>query len=106
MCDALLIVAPLPFSAYTPAMIGADALVPPTTRKPPYPYVSFTETPVAGSATADTSEIMRLAQFVSCCHAGLAMIAEHPLPAPDQTVSCQPRALPSVVSVVPPTAVT
>src|SRR6266568_2492526 len=39
-------------------MIGADALVPPKTSQPLDPWyrvVSYTETPVCGSATADTS---------------------------------------------------
>ena len=67
---------------------------------------SNTATPVSGSATADTSASLRLAQPVSCCHAGLAMKAEQPLPAPDQAVSLKPRAPKEYRRDVPPTAVT
>src|SRR4051794_41313119 len=107
-------------------MIGDDALVPPTCTQPSAPdanprasrksqnpllpqllYVSYTATPVFGSATADTSATVRAAQDASCCHAGLAVSrAEQPEPAPDQAVSVQPRALVAVLSEVPPTAVT
>src|SRR5690348_14008469 len=95
-------VAVLAASAYTPAMIGAATLVPPKMYHP----LSYTATPVAGSATAATSAIERRLHPASCCHAGLAIYALQPLPAPLHAVSDQPRALPSRRSVVPPTAVT
>src|SRR5947209_4109376 len=44
----------------TAAMIGDETLVPPTLNQPGWPLngvVSYTATPVAGSATADTSAI-------------------------------------------------
>ena len=63
--------------------------------------------PLAGSASAETSATVRFAQPASCCHAGFGSSVEHPLPAPDQVFSVQPRAvLAALVSVVPPTAVT
>jgi hypothetical protein len=73
--------------------------------------VSYTVTPVAGSATAATSAIVRFEQPVSCCHAGLATNAEHPLPAAsldvvNQAYSFQPRVVAARVRFVPPTAVT
>src|SRR4029077_11641421 len=52
----------LPASANTAAMIGAAALVPPKVSQPLVPSksrLSYTATPVAGSATADTSAIAR-----------------------------------------------
>src|SRR3954452_7318947 len=89
-------------------MSGAATLVPPNTNQfapPVLPKLSYTATPVAGSATAATSLIVRRAQAGSCCHEGLAMYAEQPLPAPLHTVSV--RRVPSAlrVSDVPPTAV-
>src|SRR5947209_17395116 len=94
----------LPARAIIPAMIGEEALVPPTTiQSPPW----YTATPVAGSATAEMSEAVRIPQCVSCCHDGLAIQPEHPDPAPCQALSVQPRA--AVVDffrVVPPTAMT
>src|SRR5256885_3696147 len=115
----------LPASANTLAMIGEDALVPPTCAQPSRPwarpseismsqselvpqllYVSYTPTPVFGSATAETSATVRRAQPESCCQAGFVSFDEHPEPAPDQAVSVQPRELLAFFSDVPPTAVT
>src|SRR5262249_5307633 len=79
---------------YTAAMIGADALVPPTSSQvPPVPKVSYTATPVLGSATAETSLLARRAHWVAtpACQDGLASTAEQPEPVPLQTVSAQPR---------------
>src|ERR1700728_4953686 len=63
------------------------------------------------AATADRSATVRPGQCGSCCQAGLATYAEHPLaPAPMpgwfHTRSLQPRGLPDRASWVPPTAVT
>ena len=94
------------------AMIGDEALVPPKTCQPPIgALLSNTDTPVAGSATADTSPIMRFLQMVSCCHAGLATVTEQPLFVPSvalvfHTDSVKPRAFDARFSAVPPTAVT
>src|SRR3954468_4182959 len=71
-------------------MIGADALVPPTVTHAP---VKRTFTPVSGSATAETSPTVRLAQPASVCHVGLGSKALQPLPAPDHAHSVQPRAV-------------
>ena len=49
---------------------------------------------------------VRLAQMLSLCHAGFATNALQPPPLADQSVSDQPRALPSRASDVPPTAMT
>ena len=68
--------------------------------------MSYTATPVLGSATAATSATVRRAQPVSCCQVGLGSYDEQPLPAPLQTVSVQPRAFVAFFSDVPPTAVT
>ena len=98
------------------AMIGAAALVPPTVPQPlkhlPPSALrleqleSYTDTPVFGSATAETSATVRLAHPLSVCQGGLASYFEQPLPAPFHTVSFHPRGLLSRLSVVPPTAVT
>ncbi|MFJ9712786.1 hypothetical protein [Streptomyces sp. NPDC101234] len=61
---------------------------------------------MSGSATADTSAIVRPGQSVSCCQAGLSTQAGQPLPDPAQADSCQPRSLSARVSEVPPTAMT
>src|SRR5205823_8850684 len=89
-------------------MIGAATLVPPNTSHPPgcRRYVSYTATPVFGSATAATSVTVRREQPASVCQLGFEMYALQPLPAPLQTVSLKPRALASRLRVVPPTAVT
>src|SRR5450759_1620017 len=92
-------------------MIGAEALVPPKTihpDEPLYAVESYTATPVFGSATAETSAIARLAQPVLAEEAAARAVlySEHPEPAPDQTVSVQPRVLPALLRLVPPTAVT
>src|SRR6202012_3097123 len=51
----------LPARAYIAASIGEEALVPPTSFHPPLPLeVSYTATPVAGSASAATSLSVRL----------------------------------------------
>src|SRR5947209_916647 len=91
------------------ATIGDDALVPPTIcqcRNLGVRNVSYTSTPVLGSATAATSAMARLEHDASVCQAGLAMKALHPLPEPLQAVSVQPRAAAERLSVVPPTAIT
>ena len=93
-------------------MIGDDTLVPPNTVQPPEPYWSYTATPVAGSASAETSATVRCVQPVSVWNDGFVSYFEQPLPAPslaevDHTVSVQPRALlVDLVSDVPPTEVT
>src|SRR5487761_1719483 len=87
-------------------MTGVATLVPPTTTQPPAP-LSYSATPVFGSATADTSVVIRFAQPGSCCQAGLGSYSEQPDPPPVQAVSAQPRVvLESRVSEVPPTEVT
>src|SRR5262245_38586239 len=101
----------LPARAYTPAMIGDEALVPPTTNQPDWFWngvESKTATPVLGSATAETSATARRRQPVLAFAWPeiWAWKREQPLPAPLHTVSLQPRLLEAVVSVVPPTAVT
>src|SRR5579872_1127279 len=97
-------------------MIGEATLVPPiSTHCPPYTIA----TPVLGSASAATSATVRAGQPLSSCHDGFGMYWLQPLPAPDgcgplqvpvpQTVSDHDRprfGFPSLVSVVPPTAVT
>src|SRR5437899_5436901 len=93
----------LPARATIAAMIGDDTLVPPTTVHPPCTY---TATPVAGSATAEMSDAVRIGQCVSFCQAGLAMYPEQPDPVPFHAVSAQPRALPALRRLVPPTAMT
>src|SRR5690242_174748 len=91
-----------------PAISGEDRLVPPTTSQPRPPLVSVTRTasPVLGSATADTSEVVRVAHPGSLCQAGLATYWPHALPAPAQADSVHPRALSSATRLVPPTATT
>src|SRR6185312_11196303 len=92
------------------ATIGDAADVPPYTAQPPW----YTATPVFGSATAETSATVRLAQPESFCHDGFASYAEQPEPAPPfellvepHTASTQPRDDDDdLVSDVPPTAVT
>src|SRR5262249_16665638 len=65
-----------------------------------------TATPVLGSATAETSATVRLAQPASFCHVGFAYTVLHPLPAPLHAVSVKPRVLLARTRLVPPTAVT
>src|SRR5215467_7757495 len=91
-----------------PATNGLDALVPPTTTKPPSLRLN-TATPVLGSATADRSEAARRVQALvgttPTWNDGSARTRLHVLPAPDHAVSVQPRA--AVVDRtrwVPPTA--
>src|SRR5882724_13634636 len=89
-------------------MIGAAALVPPNTSQPPRPNVSYTETPVAGSATADTSAMARLVQWVSggpICQPGCGSKEEHPEPAPAHACSVKRVVVPRNRE-VPPTATT
>src|SRR5690242_10188613 len=94
----------LPAKAIIAAISGDEALVPPTTAQPPCTY---TATPVAGSATAEMSEAVRMPQCASFCHAGFATYAEQPEPAPDQADSRQPRTVPAAfLRLVPPTAMT
>src|SRR5207253_2409191 len=85
------------------ATIGEETLVPPTWIQTP---ANSTATPVFGSASAETSETVRIEHPVSVCHAGFGSNALQPLPAPSQTVSLQPRLFAAGVSEVPPTAVT
>ena len=90
-------------------MIGEAALVPPNWYQPP---LDLTRTPVAGSATADTSACMRFEQPESVCQDGLGSYGEQPLPAPPWLVtlphalSLQPLVLESLTRLVPPTATT
>src|SRR5262245_7636688 len=87
--------------------MGEEALVPPYTVQPLAPKVWNTATPVAGSATADTSASARREQLVvTVCQLALASKLEQPEPAPFHAVSVQPRLLLAVRSEVPPTAVT
>src|SRR5215475_6098542 len=107
----------LPPSAYMAAIIGDEALVPPTSIQPPAPLeVSKTATPVAGSASAETSLSMRLLQpagrLSAACHDGFASTVEQPEPVPSEpwlvfhTFSVQPREFEAVVRLVPPTDTT
>ena len=96
----------VPARAYVLAMIGAPTLVPPKTCQPGAENVSYTAAPVCGSATADTSATVRLAQPASVCTVGLPSNAEQPLPAPLHAVSDQPRVFCACSSEVPPTDVT
>ena len=68
---------------------------------------SYTETPVFGSATAETSATASPEHWVTeVCQDGLAFRVEQPLPAPLQAVSDQPRVLLALVRLVPPTPIT
>src|SRR5262245_4658855 len=100
---------PLPARPITPATNGALALVPPMIIQPATPRkgtVSYTATPVFGSATADSSAVLRIGHCRSRCHAGLATNAEQPLPAPLHASSVQPRDPgPWCSRLVPPTAI-
>src|SRR5690348_9845817 len=101
----------LPASAIIEAMIGEDALVPPTMKNPDWPWIgveSKTATPVFGSATAEMSATALREQPVPTLAwpVGWAKVREHPEPAPFQADSVQPRALLALVSVVPPTEMT
>src|SRR5882724_12649466 len=91
-----------------PAISGAATLVPPNTSQAERLALAGpkTATPVLGSATAETSATVRRAQPESVCQVGLAYTALHPLPAPLQAVSLQPRVLLLRTRLVPPTAVT
>src|SRR2546423_15164581 len=93
----------LPASAIAAAMMGDEALVPPAIVHSP---CTNTATPVAGSATAEMSDAMRIGQCAPFCQAGLAMYPEQPDPAPFHAVSVQPRALVAFSSTVPRTALT
>src|ERR1700722_11817638 len=91
-------------------MIGEAPLVPPTSIHPP-PALSYEKTGVPVSATADTSASARFAHrdlmfVLAACQLGCASTPEHPLPAPFQAVSIQPRPLFDGDRSVPPTAVT
>src|SRR5690349_14495240 len=91
------------------ATSGLEALVPPTTMKPPAPALN-TATPVLGSATADTSDAARRLHAVVGTmvfwKAGLASTRLQVLPAPRHAVSVQPRAAVERTRCVPPTAIT
>src|SRR6185436_2580613 len=89
-------------------MIGAATLVPPITTNDDSvaELGANTATPELGSATAETSAIVRREHPVSCCQLGLPYTPLHPLPAPLHTNSDQPREFVSVNSDVPPTATT
>jgi hypothetical protein len=84
-----------PPRAYRPAMNGDEALVPPTViQLSGCPvngaYVSYTATPVAGSATADTSDDARWPPQTALTEAGAPMApgrsVSQPLPAPAHTL--------------------
>jgi hypothetical protein len=80
----------LPANAAIEATIGEATLVPPNTSQPLWPpdgVLSYTQTPVAGSATAAISLTVRRAQPASCCQPGFGSYALQPLPLPPQTVS-------------------
>src|ERR1700733_5690853 len=106
----------LPARAYMAASIGEEALVPPTSFHPPLPLeVSYTATPVFGSASAATSLSIRLAQpdrWSAVCQDGCGSKAEQPDPVPSEpgavfhTDSLQPRELGAVLRLVPPTETT
>src|SRR5215831_4846291 len=106
----------LPARANMAATIGAEALVPPTSFHPPLPLeVSYTATPVPGSASAATSLSIRLAQPgrpSAVCQDDCGSKAEHPEPVPWEpgavfhTDSLQPREFEAVTSLVPPTETT
>src|SRR5690242_21881125 len=97
-------------------MIGELALVPPTVPQPlkqvpsscctALQLLSYTDTPVFGSATALTSATVRFAHAPLGSHDCRASCVEQPLPAPLHADSVKPRELLARVSVVPPTAVT
>src|SRR5262249_8960364 len=78
------------------------------TFHPPLPLnVSYTATPVFGSATAETSAMLRCLQPESFCQAGFGSLLVQPEPEPSHAVSVQPRlAVGLRLNVVPPTAVT
>jgi hypothetical protein len=89
-------------------MIGAAALVPANSCQPVSPNVSYTATPVAGSATADTSAMARLLHRVSggpICQPGCGSKAEQPEPAPPHACSVKRVVVPRIKE-VPPTATT
>src|SRR6202012_3165010 len=107
----------LPARANMAASIGEEALVPPTSFQPPLLLeVSYTATPVAGSASAATSLSMRLLQpagrLSALCQDGFGSTEEQPEPVPSEfcevfhTVSVQPREFDAVLSRVPPTETT
>jgi hypothetical protein len=54
---------------------GALALVPPTVSQPSCSNVSYTATPGSGSATAETSAMVRIGQCLSFCQEGFLMTA-------------------------------
>src|SRR5271156_234785 len=89
-------------------MIGEATLVPPKTYHPLTPVGpgAYTETPVLGSATAETSPTVRRVQPRSVCHDGFAKMALQPLPVLLHAVSLHPRALLAETRLVPPTAIT
>ena len=70
--------------------------------------LSNTATPVAGSATADTSATARRLHPVpaDACPVSRAFSDEQPEPAPLHALSLQPREPDALRSEVPPTAVT
>src|SRR5215469_7617630 len=107
----------LPARAYMAASMGEDALVPPTSFHPPSPLdVSYTATPVAGSASAATSLSIRLEQpagrLSAACQDGFGSTVEQPDPVPSEpgevfhTDSVQPREFEAVLRLVPPTETT
>src|SRR6266567_3492363 len=102
-----------------PVMIGVDALVPPTSTAPGTWKVSYTSTPVFGSASAAASFCVLvwqpLVKWTSTrCQDGLASKTEQPEAVPflgllalvPQTDSVHPRPLLACRSAVPPTDVT
>src|ERR1051326_3343868 len=100
----------MPERANTAPREGRDALVPPTTMKPPSLRLN-TATPVLGSATAEMSDAARRVHAalgtVPTWNDGSGRTRLHVLPAPDHAVSVPPRAV--VVDRtrwVPPAAIT
>jgi hypothetical protein len=100
----------LPDSAYMAAIRGEDRLVPPYWDHVEAVLLlgAYTDKPVCGSATAETSAEARLLHPVpkAAAAGSAALTLEHPDPEPDQAVSPHPRALVFLTSDVPPTAVT
>ena len=81
------------------ASIGEEALVPPTSFQPPLPLeVSYTATPVVGSASAATSLSIRLEQpdrLSAACQDGCGSTAEQPDPAPGRQCGAPHRLAPA-----------
>ena len=87
-----------------PATSGLAALVPPMIVQPPA-FALYDATPVFGSPTAETSDVMRYWHAVLLCQLGFAMLWLHALPPLDHARSVQPRVLLAGESDVPPTPI-